>query len=135
GGASAAYGSDAVAGVVNFILDTEFDGFTGHAQGGTTSRQDGENMEISATWGGDLGDRGHILLSGDFFQQDEIISLQSLQDRPWFRRRALVTNPAWSPADPPGTKPQFLSRDFVSQTNSSVGGIINQPGSALNKLE
>ena len=32
GGASASYGTDAVAGVVNFILDTDFEGFKGHAQ-------------------------------------------------------------------------------------------------------
>ncbi len=32
GGASSAYGADAVAGVVNFVLDTEFDGFQGEAQ-------------------------------------------------------------------------------------------------------
>jgi outer membrane receptor protein involved in Fe transport len=135
GGASAAYGSDAIAGVVNFIMNTDFEGFSGHAQAGTTSRQDGDNFELSGTYGMDVGERGHILLSGDMFQQDEIISLQSLQDRDWFTQRALVTNPAWLSTDPPGTNPQFLTRDYVSQTNSSVGGIINLPGSALNKLE
>ncbi len=34
GGASAAYGTDAVAGVTNFILDTDYTGIKGHAQGG-----------------------------------------------------------------------------------------------------
>lgn len=136
GGASAAYGSDAIAGVVNFIMNTDFEGFNGHAQGGTTSRQDGENMEFSGTWGMELGERGHVLLSADYFQQDEIISLQALKERPWFRQRALVTNPAWRATDAPGTNPQFLSRDYVSQTNTSNGGIINLPASAaLNKLE
>ena len=68
GGASAAYSTDAVAGVVSFIMDTKFEGFTGHVQGGTTSRQDGENVELSGTWGMDMSDRGHINLSGDYFQ-------------------------------------------------------------------
>ncbi|MDT8398330.1 MAG: TonB-dependent receptor [Pseudomonadales bacterium] len=128
GGASAAYGTDAVAGVVNFIMDTEFEGFTGHVQGGTSDREDGGNTEVGGTFGMDIGDRGHILVSGDYFKQNPIISLEALQKRPWFRQRALVTNP-----DPNG--PTFITRDFVSQTNTSVGGIINQPNSALNKLE
>lgn len=135
GGASAAYGTDAVAGVVNFIMDTEFEGFNGHIQGGTTSRQDGENLELSGTFGTDIGDRAHVILSGDFFQQDEIISLKSLQERDWFTQTALVTNPGWLATDPPGRNPQFLTRKYVSQTNTSTGGIINLPGSALDKLE
>ncbi len=132
GGASAAYGTDAVAGVVNFILDKEFTGFKGHAQGGDTSRSDGRNYEIGGTYGKDLfGGRGHVLLSADWFEQDPIISLRAEKDRPWFRQRAWVTNPAAAQAGQPG----LLTRDFVSQTNMSTTGLINQPGSALNKLE
>ncbi len=128
GGASAAYGTDAVAGVVNFILDKDFTGFRGHAQAGDTSRSDGKNYEIGATYGTALGDRAHILVSADWFRQDPIISLKALQDRSWFTQRAWVTNPT------PGG-PTFITRDYASQTNLSTGGIINQPGSALNKLE
>src|SRR5262245_2504760 len=40
GGASAAYGTDAVSGVVNYVLNTDFEGFDGHAQSGQTSRGD-----------------------------------------------------------------------------------------------
>lgn len=128
GGASAAYGTDAVAGVVNFILDTDFEGFRGHAQAGQTTRSDGDNYELGATWGRDIGEKGHILISGDMFDQDKIISSDSYRDRPWFRQRAWVTNPT------PGG-PTFITRDFVRQTNISSTGIINQTGSALDKLE
>jgi len=38
GGASAAYGSDAVSGVVNFILDSKFEGFKTDIQGGAITR-------------------------------------------------------------------------------------------------
>src|SRR6185437_9379856 len=38
GGASATYGTDAVAGVVNFLLDTQFEGVKAEAQGGITAR-------------------------------------------------------------------------------------------------
>ena len=51
GGASAAYGTDAVAGVVNFILDTKFDGLKATVQRGQTSRGDNRNNEYSMTFG------------------------------------------------------------------------------------
>jgi len=128
GGASAAYGTDAVAGVVNFVLNTNFEGFTANVQAGTTSRSDGDNYSASATWGTQVGDRGHLLLSADWYDQEIIQSLDALKSRPWFRQRAWVTNPV------PGG-PTFITRDFVRQSNMSTGGIINQPGSRLDKLE
>lgn len=128
GGASAAYGTDAVAGVVNFVLNTEFEGFTANVQAGTTTRRDGDNYGASATYGTAIGDRGHLLLSADWYDQEIIHSLDALKSRPWFQQRAWVTNPT------PGG-PTFITRNFVRQTNMATGGIINQPGSALDKLE
>src|SRR5690606_9263641 len=61
GGASAAYGTDAVAGVVNFILDTDFTGVAVSAQSGVTSRGDGDNWEGSFSFGTDIGDKTHLL--------------------------------------------------------------------------
>lgn len=73
GGASAAYGSDAVAGVVNFILDTKFTGFKGEIQGGVSSRSDNESGKIGLTWGrGFAGDRGHVLVSVDGYHNKGI---------------------------------------------------------------
>jgi iron complex outermembrane recepter protein len=132
GGASAAYGTDAVAGVVNFILDKDFEGFRGHLQAGQTSRSDGDNHEVGATWGRAIGEKGHILVSGDLFDQDKIISPEALKDRSWFKQRAWVSNPN---AGQPG-QPTFITRDFVRQTNISSTGIINQTNvPALDKLE
>jgi iron complex outermembrane recepter protein len=51
GGASAAYGSDAVAGVANFILDKKFTGFKIDADSGVTSRGDGANYSFSGAVG------------------------------------------------------------------------------------
>src|SRR5690606_12632629 len=51
GGASAAYGSDAVSGVVNFILDTDFTGFKAEASGGMTDYSDNGNYTLSMTLG------------------------------------------------------------------------------------
>ena len=51
GGASAAYGSDAVAGVVNIITKRNFDGLLIDAQGGESSKGDSEKRKLSITFG------------------------------------------------------------------------------------
>ena len=59
-GASATYGSDAIAGVVNIITKKEFVGFDGSVTGGSTDRGDGLEQRFAATWGtGSLDADGH----------------------------------------------------------------------------
>ncbi len=68
GGASAAYGSDAVSGVVNFILDTDFQGLKGSLQGGTSTHNDAGSGKITLTGGTDIfGGKGHIVFSGSYY--------------------------------------------------------------------
>jgi iron complex outermembrane receptor protein len=67
GGASAAYGSDAVAGVVNLIIDDRIEGI--RAQAHTEISQLGDNEEYSFSLAGGTkfaGGRGHIVLAGEF---------------------------------------------------------------------
>lgn len=71
GGASAAWGSDAVAGVVNFILNKKFTGISGVAQAGVSDRGDTENQRIGAAGGFRFADgRGHLLLSAEYFNNE-----------------------------------------------------------------
>ena len=56
GGASAAYGSDAIAGVVNVILDKDLDGFKAQVDFGQTTESDGEDMHASFGFGMPFGD-------------------------------------------------------------------------------
>jgi len=67
-GASAAYGSDAVAGVVNFILNKDFTGLRGVVQGGISSRKDYENYRLGLAYGRDLGPRTHFLVSAEYYE-------------------------------------------------------------------
>ena len=61
-GASATYGSDAIAGVVNVILKKEFTGLDVSATAGSTDRGDGLSQRFAATWGtGSLEGDGHNL--------------------------------------------------------------------------
>ncbi len=63
GGASAAYGTDAVAGAVNFILDTDFEGFRANVSGGENDKGQGDHYEVSFGAGFALGDNTHVLVS------------------------------------------------------------------------
>jgi len=64
GGASAVYGSDAVAGVVNIILKSDFEGVIANLQGGESSRGDGGDTYGALTMGTNFAnDRGNIAVS------------------------------------------------------------------------
>lgn len=74
GGASAAWGSDAVAGVVNFVLDTKFTGVSGVAQAGSSTKADNVNQRFGLAGGWKFaGDKGHLLLSGEYFSNDGML--------------------------------------------------------------
>lgn len=73
GGASAVYGSDAVTGVVNFVLDNKFNGVRAIAQGGISQYSDAGSHRLGVAVGQDLfGGRGHFEASYEHFQQDGI---------------------------------------------------------------
>lgn len=71
GGASAVYGSDAVSGVVNFVLDHKFKGLKVEANSGISSRGDAFSWRAAAAYGTYFaGDRGHFMASYEHYQQD-----------------------------------------------------------------
>ena len=80
GGASAVYGSDAVSGVVNFILDDKFTGLQFDGSAEITEEGDGELYNMALTGGIEIGDRGNLVASvgylkrGVVFQGDRDIS-------------------------------------------------------------
>lgn len=67
GGNSAIYGSDAVAGVVNFVLKRDFEGVRVRAQGGISDRGDRGTLFTSVTAGKNFSDgRGNIAVSFEY---------------------------------------------------------------------
>jgi outer membrane receptor protein involved in Fe transport len=115
GGASAAYGSDAVAGVVNFVLDTNFTGLKAEVQAGVSSEGDGDSQKFSLTGGtGFAQGRGHVVASGQFYNVEGIDSLTS---RDWGRRfYGFLSNPAV-----PG---QLIFRPDARSATTAPGGLI-----------
>ena len=63
GGASALYGSDAIAGVINIVLKRRMDGFLVDVQTGLSSRGDDKTTKASLTWGGRSEDGRSFLMS------------------------------------------------------------------------
>lgn len=77
-GASAIYGSDAIAGVVNVITRKRFDGAEAQAYIGQYGEGDGETQQYSFT-AGSTNDRGGVTLSVEYYKQDPVFA----KDRPY----------------------------------------------------
>ncbi|MHB1206006.1 MAG: TonB-dependent receptor domain-containing protein [Rhodospirillaceae bacterium] len=119
GGASAAYGSDALAGVVNFVLDHNFVGVKGSVQGGVTTYGDDRNFAVSLTGGTVFaGGRGHFLVSGDLSYSEGVRG----NPRPWAAiGQQVITNPLYTATN---GQPQFLSVPHVGLAVAPPGGLI-----------
>lgn len=73
GGASAVYGSDAMAGVVNFILKKDFEGLEVTASAGQAERGLAETRNIQALVGGNFaGGNGNITVFGEYFSREGV---------------------------------------------------------------
>jgi len=69
-GASSQYGSDAIAGVLNFILRDNAEGFEITTKYGSTTEGDGDNYLVAANLGLPLGDNGFLNLTGEIREAD-----------------------------------------------------------------
>ncbi len=74
-GGSAIYGADAVAGVVNFITKSDYQGIETTASYGVSSRGDGKEMRVGLAAGfGDLAkDNYNVLVGLEYFKRDPIL--------------------------------------------------------------
>lgn len=124
GGASAAYGSDAVVGAVNFVLDKNFTGFKGSVQGGISSY--GDDASYKATFVGGTsfaGGRGHFEGSFDHYFSDGI---HNINKRPGGGSQ--ITNVGSRTQAAPG-----ITYENLRFLNLSTGGTIN--GGPLNRYQ
>jgi outer membrane receptor protein involved in Fe transport len=77
GGKSSVYGSDAIAGVVNFVLKKNFEGLEFRGQGGISSENDGENYTVSGVWGTNFfEDRGNVAVNVEYSRQEEFFGAE-----------------------------------------------------------
>lgn len=119
GGASAVYGSDAISGVVNFVLKDSFDGIQVRAQTNITQKGDNPRYLLSATAGTTFGadDRGSIMVNFTYDRDEGLYSRKrtlSAEDCAF-----LVCGPAsYSTFAPQG---RF---NFMDATGANTGGLF-----------
>jgi outer membrane receptor protein involved in Fe transport len=134
GGASSAYGSDAVSGVVNFILNKKLEGLNIEADTGITTYGDGGNYSASIAGGKSFaGGRGHILLSANIDHQDGIFEVSD--ERDWNHTGYVrAENPAWVSGSSTFNR-YFTTKRQVGASNSTPGGLItSSAGASANAL-
>ena len=110
-GASAVYGSDAVAGVVNFITRYDLDGFDLRGEYRTrVGNGSQDDVNLDAAFGGPVGDTGRVLLAASYLERSSLV----LGEVDWLR-------PATSGFGNPG-----------SFTLPSSGATVADPGCTAN---
>lgn len=72
-GASAQYGSDAIAGVMNFVLRSDTNGWETQAQYGSTKKGDGDEWKIDADYGTALSNAGFLNIATEVTQRDRTV--------------------------------------------------------------
>jgi iron complex outermembrane receptor protein len=121
-GAAAIYGTDAVAGVVNTVLKSRFDGFTIEAEGGLTSDSDQREYEIAFEAGKTFnGGNTNVSLFGSYNHRDPLWAYERPNSRSSDLRR-LVDDPRFREefdgrsTDTPWAEFQRLTNSFVRST-------------------
>lgn len=125
GGASAVYGSDAIAGVVNFILKEDYDGISFRGQNGISNYKDAGKQFASVVIGKNFSEgRGNITLAAEYSHSDDFYA----SGRPGLRN-----NRGWvqTDADTTGTVVNgsngIPDRTFYNDIRSatiSLGGMV-----------
>lgn len=120
GGASAAYGSDAVAGVVNFVLDTRLKGFKAEALGGVSTHGDLPSAGGSLAFGtSGMDDRLRFVAGVDYFYQKGLRADENT-GRDWFDDNAgQIVNPV------SGARPINLIIPSIRSSIGTNGGLIS----------
>ena len=131
-GAAAIYGTDAVAGVINTVLKSSFDGFTVDAEYTRTEDSHQEEFDLGFEWGHDFnGGASNISVFGSYTHRDPLWTA----DRAFSRTtdlRPLVKRTAWigdtdfrnTATDTPWAEFQRLTNSFAnSTTTASYNGV------------
>lgn len=140
GGASAIYGSDAIAGVVNIITKTDFEGVDIDLQVGASTEGDKNKEDLSITIGGEFGDGGFGMLSVGYSDDEALRSRDrdfsafdtvfADQDGDGFGETVVFLGSSFPPQgrlNPPGAGPQFNGDGSVFQDPTTAAGPFGTP--------
>lgn len=115
-GASAVYGSDAIAGVVNIITKKDFEGFQLDFNGSGTDKGDGESGDVSALYGFNT-DGGNYTFGAAYSDRRGVIQ----GDRDWY--------------DPAENSSSTIPTGSLNTTDSSVQRVLDANGNWVKRTE
>jgi outer membrane receptor protein involved in Fe transport len=143
-GGAAAYGTDAIAGVINFILRDDYVGTEFTAISNITERGDGFGYNIRGIHGMNFaGDRGNVIFAGEYSRVDAVEGSQRefQATNPIFAtnfNNGGIRNPAFTPAIG-GTTTPFLSSTLDLAPGSigaeNVGSLLVSPGGSVFEIQ
>ena len=127
-GASSVYGSDAVTGVVNVILDNKFTGGKIDAQYDISGHGDQKTVSLSGAYGASFNEgRGHIILAASYLNRPSILYQGA---RGWGNDgTTLLPNAAYTATN--GQYKQVIV-DNARLSQMTLGGVITTPGALKN---
>jgi iron complex outermembrane receptor protein len=121
-GAAAQYGSDAIAGVINFILKDADDGFSVTGQAGQYYEGDGTEYVIGANAGFSLFGNGFVNVSGEYSKADATVRAEQYCES-WF-----CLDPSNPDYDPTASYNTYLNDpDFMAAVDS-MGDVVQPWG-------
>jgi iron complex outermembrane receptor protein len=120
GGASAAWGSDAVAGVVNLIFKKNLDGFAGEISGGLSQEGDNQDVKAALSWGGTaLDGRLRISVASEY---EDSLGVGPYSDRDVLKQNYnIIANPNYKLGN--GQPQNYLTRN-VNVSTATLGGLV-----------
>ncbi|HWY64744.1 MAG TPA: TonB-dependent receptor [Rhizomicrobium sp.] len=137
GGASASWGSDAVAGVINFVTDKKFEGFKMNAQAGLSNYGDSGNTLFQFAAGSRfLGGKGHFEVAGEYNYNDGLLPRYPVQQqhtaqaniggRTLYRQSGTASYGADTglTGGPPAGQPRTTYFNLVQGTQTAAYGLI-----------
>ncbi len=126
GGASAAWGSDAVAGVVNFVMNDKFQGLQASIDGANNQWLNKVTGKAQIAYGTDLfGGKGHTVLGLSYLNSPLTPLTSEAKWRTPNDYIALITNPLYGTgAGQSTTVTQFLTAHNVKYSTKASGGVI-----------
>ena len=140
GGASAVYGSDAIAGVINIITKTDYEGISISGQVGASAEGDKERQDITATFGGEFGNGGYGIFSVGYSNDEPLRSRErdfsafdevyADLDGDGFGESSVWLGSSFPPQgrlNPPGPGDQFNGDGTVFQDPSNADGPFGTP--------
>nr|WP_294169365.1 TonB-dependent receptor [uncultured Sphingomonas sp.] len=120
GGNSAVYGSDAIAGVVNFILKRDFEGLQLRGQGGVSKYNDAGAYFISGLAGTNFADdRGNVAVNVEYARQNQYFGA----NRPYINSQDAFLVVDSDPSGSDGNPDRLFFRDIRSSSLTNTGGL------------